>query len=567
MRSTSWVAVPLALLLLLAGCATVPTTGPVEHHTPQAAGVNSGVHVDPLPPANGASQLLVVEGFLHAMGVYQPNYAVARQYLTAPANSGWSPESGVQIYADGPAPSDAAPGVLVAPLVGSIDGSGVYTGASGQLRHDFGLVEDEAGQWRISHPPDGLLVSRYLFSISFVSATLHFLDSAGQVLVPDPRFFPAGDQAPAAVVRAQLAGPSDWLVPVVEEVGTEGLVVDTVTVDDDGLAVIRLGGGAAEISPGRQKTLMAELAFTMSGFSQITAVQVISGGLVWKSEFGLTEIGPQNFANLSPDNAAALRVLFTVREQKLSRMRDPANWNDFVAVDAAIAKPEQIAVRSDLAEVAATTATGTRLEAAAIGSGKARQLRVGIGLLRPDYARNGELWSFAASGLSGLRVYAEDAMRKVIVKGAPLGSVVAAKLAADGARIAVVVRTGGQTEVVLAVVVRERDTITLTGWRTIDVTMNTGTAGAALDLGWYSQTELAVLQTGGGGETSVIKVRQDGATATDIGPSNSASLGQLAVVPQRQPVALGGGGGAYRFETEFNWALSITGVEALVYSG
>jgi len=97
--------------------------------------------------------------------------------------------------------------------------------------------------------------------------------------------------------------------------------------------------------------------------------------------------------------------------------------------------------------------------------------------------------------------------------------------------------------------------------------MNTGTAGSALDLGWYSQTEIAVLQTGSGGETSIIKVSQDSSTATDIGPSNSASLGQLAVVPQRQAVALGSGGGAYRFETEFNWTLSIIGVDSLAYSG
>ncbi|MGV8909339.1 MAG: GerMN domain-containing protein [Propionicimonas sp.] len=566
MRSTSWVAAPMALLLMLAGCATVPTSGPVEHHTPQAAGVNSGVHVDPLPPANGASQLLVVEGFLHAMGVYQPNYAVARQYLTGPASSNWSPESGVQIYADGPAPSDAAPGVLVAPLVGSIDGTGVYSAASGQLRHDFGLVKDEAGQWRIAHPPNGLLVSRYLFSISFVSATLHFLDSAGQVLVPDPRFFPAGDQAPAAVVRAQLAGPSAWLAPVVAKVGTDDIPVEAVTLDDDGLADIRLGEGGP-VSAAQQKVLLAELAFTMTALSQVTAVQVTSGGQVWKSEFGLTEVGPQNFANLSPENSAALRVLFTVRDQKLARMRDPANWTDFVTVDAALDEPEQIAVRSDLAEVAATSAAGTRLDAAPIGPGKPRQLRVGVGLLRPDYARNGELWSFASSGVSSLRVYVGDAMRKVDLKGAPQGAVVAAKLAADGARIAVILRKGEQTAVGLAAVVRERDTIALTGWRTVDVTMNTGTAGSALDLGWYSQTELAVLQTGSGGETSIIKVSQDGATATDIGPSNSASLGQLAVVPQRQPVALGSGGGAYRFETEFNWTLSIIGVQALVYSG
>ena len=71
-----------ALSLLLAGCASVPTSGPVAHHTPQAASVDGGVRVDPLPPSEGASQLLIVEGFLHAMSTYQPGYAVARQYLT-----------------------------------------------------------------------------------------------------------------------------------------------------------------------------------------------------------------------------------------------------------------------------------------------------------------------------------------------------------------------------------------------------------------------------------------------------------------------------------------------------
>ena len=560
-------AAPLAVVLLLAGCATVPTSGPVELHSPQAAGVNSGVHVDPLPPANGASQLLVVEGFLHAMGFYQPNYAIARQYLTGTASAGWRPDSGVQIYADGPAPSDAAPSVLVAPLVGSIDDTGIYSPASGQLRHDFGLVKDAAGQWRISHPPDGLLVSRYLFSLSFVSANLYFLDTSGQVLVPDPRFFPAGDQAPTAVVEAQLAGPSAWLEPVVQKVDTAGIEIEAVSLDADGLMNIRLGEGSEQLSGAQQEALLAEFAFTMTGLSQVSAVQVIAGGRVWPTDFGLTRVGPKNFANLSPENSTAPRVLFTVREQKLSRMREAANWDDFVEVNAALDAPEAIAVRSDVAEVAAVTGSGTTLQTAAIGSGKATQLRSGIGLLRPDYARNGELWSFAASGPASLRVYVGDAARKVEVNGLPKEQVVAAKLAPDGARIAVVLRRGDQTEVGLAAVVRTKDAVTLSGWRTIDVTMNTGTAGSALDLGWYSPSELAVLQTGSGGETSVIKVSQDGATATDIGPSNSASLGQLAVAPERQPVALANSGGAYRFDGEFNWTLSITGVDALAYSG
>ena len=96
----------LVAVALLAGCATVPTSGPVDRHTPQATGVNSGVRIDPLPPADGASPLLVVEGFLHAMSVYQPDYAVARQYLTPSASAAWHPESGVQVYADGVPPAE-----------------------------------------------------------------------------------------------------------------------------------------------------------------------------------------------------------------------------------------------------------------------------------------------------------------------------------------------------------------------------------------------------------------------------------------------------------------------------
>jgi hypothetical protein len=501
------------------------------------------------------------------MGVYQPNYAIARQYLTGVASDAWRPDSGVQVYADGPAPTDAAPGVLVAPLVGSINGEGVFSAASGQLRHDFGLVKDEAGQWRISHPPDGLLVSRYLFSISFIPANLHFLDNSGQVLVPDPRFFAAGDQAARAVVSAQLSGPSAWLTPVVAPAATAGIVIEAVTLDDDGLLRIGLGAGAEHLTADQQRALLAEFAFTMTSLADVTAVQVTSGGQVWQSEFGLIEVGPSSFAGLSPVNAAALRVLFAVQGEKLTRQRDAANWNDLETVDVALQKPERIAVRSDLGEVAAISGVGTKLETAPVGGGKPRQLRTGIGLLRPDYARNGELWSLAGSGLGTLRVYLDGVARKVDLRNLPKGGVVAAKLAPDGDRIAVVLNQNGLTEVGLAAIVRDRDAITLTGWRSVDVAMNTGAAGSALDVGWSSPTELAVLQTGSGGETSVIKVSQDGATATDIGPSNSASLGMLAVVPERRPVALGNGGGAYRFDGEFNWTLSIIDVQTLAYSG
>ncbi len=149
-------------MLALTGCATVPTSGPVEHHTPQAAGVNTGVHVDPLPPANGASQQLVVEGFLHAMGVYQPNYDVARQYLTPTASEGWHPESGVEVYTESDQLVESDQGVALSYVqVGSVDAAGIYLSDNTNKRYIFELAKDSDGQWRIVEParrPDGLAV-------------------------------------------------------------------------------------------------------------------------------------------------------------------------------------------------------------------------------------------------------------------------------------------------------------------------------------------------------------------------------------------------------------------------
>jgi hypothetical protein len=568
LRSTSWLAAPVALLLALTGCATVPTSGPVEHHNPQAAGANTGVHVDPLPPANGASQQLVVEGFLHAMGVYQPNYGVARQYLTPLASESWHPESGVEVYTESDQLVESDQGVALSFVkVGSVDAAGVYLSDNTNKRYIFELAKDSAGQWRIANPPTGLMVSRYMFTTNYTAVNLHFLNAAGDVLVPDPRFFVSGGQTPAAVVRAQLDGPSAWLEPVVQKVATAKVGVDGVTIQTDGVAEVRLSAAAEALSVEQRRALLAELAYSMTGLSAVTAAQVSAGGQLWKSEFGVSQVGPQTFAGLSPINTSAPRVLFTVSGDKLKRLRDPSRWDDLVDVETSVEKPEQIAVRSDLGEVAAITGSGTQLQTAPLGSGKAKVVRVGSGLLRPDYARNQELWSFAASGANSLRVYRDATAQKVDASALPNGTVVAAKLSQDGARIAVALQHGNRTEVGLAVVARTGGVVRLTGWHAIDLTMNTGSAGRAIDVGWLSQTVLAILQLGAGGQTSVIQVSQDGAAATDIGPSNSGSLEQLAVMPQRTSVALDSGGGAYRFDGEFNWTLALTTVDAMTYSG
>ncbi len=555
--------------LVLVGCATVPTSGPVERQTAQATGMNSGVHVDPLPPADGSSQLLVVEGFLHAMSVYQPDYHVARQYLTDAANHAWHPESGVQVYGDGFPPTEYDQTVILqAPLTGMVNAAGSYKPGPGSGQsHNFSLM-NIGGEWRISNPPDGLLVSRYVFTTNFTPISLYFLDPSGTALVPDPRFFASGDQAMAQAVTELLAGPSSWLAPAVRKFDTSGITVGGVSVDANGLADVALGGAADRLSAEQRHTLLTELAYTLSGFDQVGSVRVTGAGQVWRDEAGQSEVRADSFASLSPQGVTN-RVLFLVKDHKLQRLRDPSNWNDFTVVDAGLGRPEQIAVNGDLSQVAAVTGGGTRLELGQPNAGKpARPVRTGSGLLRPAFARNGELWSPSSSGATQLQVFKGEQRLKVRVAGLPSGRVRAMALAADGSRVAFVLREGQADVVGLARVLRSEGAIVVDGWRTVDLALNTGNAASYLDLGWISPTELGVLVTSNG-DTSVVRASQDGATASDIGPSEASALNQLAVAPAAgsPAVALGSSGSVYRFDGEFNWNLAITAVDAVAYSG
>lgn len=563
----------LVTSLALAGCATVPISGPVEKHTPQATGVNSGVHVDPLPPADGASQLLVVEGFLHAMSTYQPNYSVARQYLTDAASRSWHPESGVQVYADGFPPTETETSVVLSVRVtGQVDAVGSYSAVGSDaplLRQDFDLQKNEQGQWRITKPPEGLLVSRYAFTTGFVGVSLYFVDPDGSVLVPDPRFFATGDQAPTTAVKALLAGPSDWLAPAVRKTVTSGVTVSGVTVDSSGTADVTLGGAAVRLNSDQRRTLLAELAYTLTGFSQVNAIRVTVGDDIWKDDSGQAIVRPDTFNQLSPIGSAAQSTLYVVKDRKLKRLSDPNAWADLADVEVGLSRPEQIAVNRAQDEVAATTAEGTRLVVSKIGSDKAATLRNGeSGLLRPDYARNGELWSPGASGPGALEVFKGGERLKLGPGTDPVPDVRvrALSVSPDGVRVAMIVSQGGLGVIGLARVERSDGQVTLGGWRVVDLQAITGNPGEAIDLGWASATELVVLQAGED-ETGVLRVSQDGAISTDIGPSEALELKDVAVAPQRVVVAMSPAGTVYRRDGEFNWNVAAAATQAVAYSG
>jgi hypothetical protein len=559
--------VVLVSLAVVAGCATVPTSGPVEHYQPQQAGASTGVQVAPLPPADGATQLLVVEGFLHAMSTYESGYQVARQYLSTDAAKRWRPESGVKVYSDGYPPTEADQTVvLIAPLTGTIDASGVYRPESGQLRQDFALVKNENGQWRISNPPDGLVVSRYLFSTGFTSVDAYFAAATGEVLLPDPRHFPAGDGALADAVAAVLAGPSSWLAPIVGPRTVGDLTVESVAVDSSGVAQVRLGGATATLSAERRETLLAELVYTLAGFDQVRAVQVGAGSETWTTKAGRNLLTPAAFSELDPATSTATRLAFVVRGDKLQRQDGASNWVDFVDVQVGLPAIQGLAISRGSEQWAAISGGGTKLVVGSVAEKASHTLRTGTGLLRPWFSRSGELWSPAANQ-AGLKVFREGVAVPVTVRGVPRRTVVAAALAPDGARMALVLSQGGQTVVGLVRVQRSDAGIVLDGWRELNLNLLAGTSSGLLDVGWNSISDLALLRVDATHQTSVIVVSTDCADLSDIGPSDASGLQSLVVVPGRPAMAVSNVGGLYRFDGEFNWLISVADVDAAAYPG
>lgn len=553
----------LLVAVLSAGCTSVPTSGPVTEHSLEPSGAVTGVRVAPLPPADGATKQLIVEGFLHAMSTSESDYRVAREYLTEAAAKAWQPQSGVQVYADGYPPTETDQTVvLIAPLSGAIDSGGVYRPVSGQLRQDFGLVKNSDGQWRISRPPAGLLMSRYVYSTGFLGVDIEFRARDGLSMVPDPHHFPNDQNAPLHAAQAVLDGPSAWLAPVVASRRGAKLTLSSVVVNG-GIAAVTLGS-TTPMDPTQRDHLLSELTYTLCGFGEITAVRVIAGGQEWSHE-GRSELSPGDFAGLDPGDSARPKLAFQLARGKLERQSSPESWSDLIEVRSGLPKASSLAVSRDLTRWAVVSAAGTELITGA-ATGKVSRLRVGRGLLRPSFARNGDLWSPAAAGLSALRIFRDGKAVPLIITGMPAGTVRSVAVALDGSRAALVLGRGPSATVGLARVTYSPGGVTLSGWAPVNTNLLGVGATDLLDVGWSSISELALLRRDPQ-QVGAVLISQDGSGVSDIGPSDALRLQSVSVVPGRDPLGQSATATVYRFDGEFNWFLVSTEVNAVTYSG
>jgi len=553
-----------AWLLLLAGCVAVPVSGPVERHSPAQQQVNPGVEIAPVPPAQGASPGLIVEGFLHAMATYQTGYTIARQFLTPLASDGWQPETGVEIYAGGYPPQVSDSGVvLTAPLVGRLDAQGTFTPAIAvtQYLHDFGLMRDADGQWRISQPPRGLLISQSLFASTWTRSDVCFWDATGAVLVPDPRFVLKGAMGMVSTARVLLQGPSLGAQEAYRRPLGARVDVTGVSLSANGVANVELAGAAGDLNAEARRKLAAELVWSLSSLEGVAGVRVRSGGAVWEVGGTGGTFTTSDFEQGAPVQAATSDEVFVVHDGAVQRVGWDAAPADAQPLGGTFNRVGSIAARPDGQVLAAITDGGTRVRTLPVREGAGRVDLTGDGFSLVRWTRQGELLVvLQASRGSRMKLLREGREVPINTDGLPVGRVRSLAVAPDGVRVALVIEEQGRPVLGIAALVRSAQGVRFVGWREMSGAAWAPPTQRPIDVGWSGVADLLVLLAVST-TPKVVSVDSEGAIAAELGPTDSAASAQLAVSSSGHAVVRGSDGQTWRFVDEFTWEPWLTKVQ------
>jgi hypothetical protein len=577
-RPSLLLAMVFALLGLLAGCVSVPTAGPVEKVEGQPPECQNCINVDVAPPSPGDDPKQVVQGFLRATSNFQPNYAVARQFLTTGAAEKWAPESGVSIYS-GSIQAAGTTVILDGRLVGSLGPDRTYTAQDKAWRVNFGMVK-ESGEWRISTPPPGLMVAEFAFSSFYQSYNLYFVGN-GSALVPNPIYLPnLRNQASIASVlmRALLNGPSDWLAPAVTSAIPEGtaLSVDAVTIND-GVAEVALSDNVLELNDGQRTLMAAQVLYTLqpTGIQGVTFTVNQQPYAIPGADQGTYEVNlDSRFAAFDPIPPGVVDSLYTARDGKVSVMASPTDPSQTVPVPGPLGAGrwpvDQLAVSATGSDVAAVTDGGTVLRRAEVADGAVRTvLADATALLRPEFTRFAELWAVGDRG-GRQRLWVERDGRVTEIESTILsrGKIKAFAISPDGVRMALVRQVDGRTELGLARIVRG-ERIRLDGWLPLDVTRSTTPDLSLLrDVAWSDASSLAVLGgASGDAPLTVYRVSQDASSITAVGEPIAWDAVSLSVLLKSQTVVVLDSSGQTWRDGSTQWLTLLDEVSAIAGAG
>jgi hypothetical protein len=533
---------------LVAGCATVPTAGPIEQG-PVVDSVESTqfIRVIAAPPSRDASPAEIVRGFLEASASLEQDHAIARRYLTEEASEQWDPGARTAVYEESSLEVRARG-----------DRVRVDVEISGELLPDGTLVSlspaeplslvvtlaqvPEEGaddpQWRIVDPPEGILISAADLRRAYRPYGTYFPSARSSVLVPDGRLIPVvGPSLPTTLAELVLAGPARWLAPAVRPVAPEGtgLALGAVPVTD-GVAQVELTEEALSATDSQRRDLAAGLTWTLTQLPEIAAVELLASGEAYEVPGVPPQMSRESWGTRAPDalsrasSGQAAPPHFLLDGETIVRVTQ-ASRTSIPLPDDVPGDLVGLAVGLDQRRAAAVDPQGGSIWLLPLDrSTTAQQVEVAEpGDMSFDV--DGRLW--VADGRHVRRVGAGGRVEKVELRSG-LGEITALQLARDGSRIALV----ADGSVLVGVVVEDDDGPAITSLRRVETVIEDARA-----LAWRDASTLDVLGALAGGGVQVLRLAVGSGRVLPLG--TPARPRELAAAPAGLTLVGTGPGGVF----------------------
>jgi len=451
-----------AAALLLAGCAGLPTSGAPN---PGLAIGDEG-QADPFvfyaqDPRPGDSPEKIVAGFLEAAISPARNWETAQEFLTDDFRQKWKPGAGVTIDASvtardlepSSAPDDdsAKTAEVHAQFdqVASVDADGAYSAQTGPATATYQLKRNEDGEWRIAKADDGIVLDAETFLRVYQKYSLKYFDPSWTHLVPDVRWFPRRPAMATSIARALISGkPSGWLAPAVRTAFSDDVALagDAVQVDTSqvaSVALTRTALAASSTDLSRMRTQLeaslagvgvTEVHFTVDGVPLDAGTTSVDAEIV---DPGVLVLNDETFGRALTGDA--LEPVGELTAQ-IAKIADPIRAVD-VSLDARL-----VAMQLRDGRVFAVTA------------GNTVELDDAPGLIEPSLDPFGFTWAVQRDAPEGLHAWSEQRVLQPIAHAWPgAENISQLRVSSDGVRVAAVVTTGGQRRVVVAAVLRGKD--------------------------------------------------------------------------------------------------------------
>nr|WP_189966376.1 LpqB family beta-propeller domain-containing protein [Streptomyces violascens] len=604
----------------------MPSSGDV-HSVSASQRADSQVQVYAVPPRPGAQPNEIVSGFLEAMTSDDPQFAMARQYLTVKAAKDWQANQ-VTVLADGPDPQPNRSGdrgadssgftfTVSGKPVAVVDKQRAYQPAKPQDTYSqtIHLVRqsgpDGTGkEWRIDALPEGLLLGQSDFQRIYRSVNKYYFAAGQNQLVADPVYVRQRTDPETQMnlitqtVQSVLDGPTNWLKPVVASKFPSGTALKSDTkslaLDDRNALKVPLNERASHAEDQQCKRMAAQLLFTLR---DLTTTRIGQVELDRANGSQMCVLSGNQAETYAPERMSTTPGQYFVDTTgHVERMRadtsgsdgsgggtDSSDGSDASVVTEPVQGPfgkgEQqvrtVAVSRDEKRAAGVSADGKALLVARLAVGGElvhtsvtsddRDAKNG-GLSAPSWDGRGDLWVADRNPAKPrlLRLAQGTGEPEAVdVTGLNGAQIQQVRMSADGVRIALLVSEGGHTTLRIGRVERTEDgdkkVVSVRELRPGAPQMEDVTA-----VSWAGRSRLVVVGKEIGGVSQQLRyVQTDGSTsAAGTLPSVNKLTDIAATDDDRMPlVAHSQEDGIVRLPPGANWKTAVKKGSAPAYPG